>query len=1693
MIFKTLSKVILICAIIAFSFSLRAQTLDNWVKYDQPYFKIKIAADGIYRIDYLALSGEVQQLGLSSVIPTHSMQLFHLGKEIPILIVGGDDGVFFHGDYIMFHGEKNKGELDEDLFESQEDMANPYYSLFTDTTAYFLTFDPKSNTKIGKRYTEVKTIDQNAAVIPSYLHESVKSFNNQYSRGKPYSVFGENFHYSEYKEGEGWIGPRFGFSQSIDKRIEAVPTSSVDRLSLENISAEFNIMGLSNDVLQFNDHSLEVSVGPSSTNFNAVFDTLFDGYSYIHKKLSLDMNDIGSFLTYFEFLPRKPLNVSADWIGIGYIKLTYPRKYDFTNESYFNFKAKAYNSNRNIEFVNYGKGGLTKPFVFDVENNWFYKPTVTGRDFTITLPARSKESKIVVEDEDKIIPVTVSGKYLRDLHSISDSAIDVLLNCEYNIISTKRLAGQELDEYFGYKKGEFKSSLLYVEELYDVFSYGVEHPLSIRRYCQFIADNYIGRKPTYLLLIGRGYENELHRKNPFNTKKLTVPTFGMPASDILFSNKMNGSNAGSYLATGRLAFDNKHEIRNYLDKVRKYESNTDIAIWRKEIIHLGGGKDGGQAKQILGVLNNIGEIPKKPDYGGLVTTFSKAASGIVSPYVKENTVNKINQGVNLVTFLGHGSTTFLDLDIGDTTDLSNYGRYPIYFFNGCNIGNPNLGFNSNQELFYSEQVLKAKDKGGIVFIGQSSTSELHTVSGVMQGMYRQVFNTGYGDALGINLSKALDSLYINSPTELSWLHATQTFYQGDPSIISYSPELPDYVIEDRNNKGENVFIYPENVIALSDSFAVAVIVDNAGKVAGDTCELFLIRTYPDLIRKDTFIVEVPPVFSRDTIFVWMKTKDITTEGVNYLDIEVNRKKKFNEFTYLNNKIVNKEFIMRSNGVNLIYPGKFEIVRGDTAKLVVNAMNLTENPQDFVFQIDTSHDFTSPFIKSSGHIQTGPLSIVTFPLLNEDSVVYYWRCKLGTDLGNGGYFKQRSFTNIKNNPTGGWSQAHFPEFFLTSKDKVDGLRVDTLNRRTAFGELEKGIWVDADRNNTSFKGVKLGGGFSSKDINAGVCFDGLVAMLFNKNTLELEYHPTMDPKDLCPNGDSYNGSERQIYYNFQTQYVQGWNLFDSFIKGIPEGTHVAIFSRKTTHIDGIYNGWPQYMLDALNSIGSKAMDNIDVNDPNFDADLYQFVCVGQKGIKPGQATEEVTYGGYASVEARILGQRSDGSILSEPIGPVGEWFSAYFNFDKKSEFDSFNLHILAVRPNKQDTVILKNLKSTNIDLTSIDAKKFPILRLQADFKDINDRTQPQLINWRVTSSSVPEGLINIARGYEDFNGVDTLLEGEVFNSRFAFENISGYAFDSVLVVSRFEEKLTRKILWTDTSRIKPLRPFEWDFYAKDIETKGLKGAYTYTVSFNPGPEQTELSLVNNSQQENFYVRVDEVNPLLDVTFDGKHIINGDLVSAQPRILITSKDENKVLLQDDTSKFILYLKSPGSSDFVELNIDGNELLYFPATNESNMALAEYMPSKLADGEYTLRVQTCDKTGNLAGPQPYEISFKVINETSISNFYPYPNPFTSQTRFIFTLTGSEIPDYINIKIMTISQKVIKEINKEDLGNITIGNNISEYSWNATDEFGDRLANGVYLYKVTVRHNGKEVKGFSTAGDGSFKKNIGKLYIMR
>ena len=148
---------------------------------------------------------------------------------------------------------------------------------------------------------------------------------------------------------------------------------------------------------------------------------------------------------------------------------------------------------------------------------------------------------------------------------------------------------------------------------------------------------------------------------------------------------------------------------------------------------------------------------------------------------------------------------------------------------------------------------------------------------------------------------------------------------------------------------------------------------------------------------------------------------------------------------------------------------------------------------------------------------------------------------------------------------------------------------------------------------------------------------------------------------------------------------------------------------------------------------------------------------------------------------------------------------------------------------------------------------------------------------------------------------------------------------------------------------------------------------------------------------------------------------------------------------------------------------------------------------DGKYSLLVQGSDRSGNLSGDIQYKISFEIIRESSITYLMNYPNPFSTSTRFVFTLTGTEVPQDMIIQIMTVTGKVVREITESELGQIYIGRNISTYDWNGTDEFGDPLANGVYLYRVKCRIGGEDIKHRDSGADSHFTKDFGKMYILR
>jgi hypothetical protein len=287
--------------------------------------------------------------------------------------------------------------------------------------------------------------------------------------------------------------------------------------------------------------------------------------------------------------------------------------------------------------------------------------------------------------------------------------------------------------------------------------------------------------------------------------------------------------------------------------------------------------------------------------------------------------------------------------------------------------------------------------------------------------------------------------------------------------------------------------------------------------------------------------------------------------------------------------------------------------------------------------------------------------------------------------------------------------------------------------------------------------------------------------------------------------------------------------------------------------------------------------------------------------------------------------------------------------------------------------------------------------------------------------------------------------------------------------------------------------------------------TLYVDFNPDNDQMEQFHYNNFLYKNFYVKPDKVNPLMDVTFDGIHILNRDIVSAKPHIQIKITDEAKYLLLNDTSLVkTIEVKYPDANGTVrKFNFGTDTLRFVPANgssdNTATIDFSPYFPQILnsngqplnADGdEYELTIKATDRSGNKAGLAEYRVAFVVINKPMISNLFNYPNPFTTSTAFVFTITGSEIPQNMKIQILTVTGKVVREITKEELGPLNIGRNITEFKWNGTDQFGQRLANGVYLYRVVTTLNGKKMEKYKAEGDDTdrfFNRGYGKMYLMR
>ena len=499
------------------------------------------------------------------------------------------------------------------------------------------------------------------------------------------------------------------------------------------------------------------------------------------------------------------------------------------------------------------------------------------------------------------------------------------------------------------------------------------------------------------------------------------------------------------------------------------------------------------------------------------------------------------------------------------------------------------------------------------------------------------------------------------------------------------------------------------------------------------------------------------------------------------------------------------------------------------------------------------------------------------------------------------------------------------------------------------------------------------------------------------------------------------------------------------------------------------------------------------------DSLPYIFFAQKG-SPQTAIEVIgaNYDEFIYLFSDLKNNLTYGNVSAPVIGPSSGWDSIHWDHYSISDpvTDSLTLYMRGYAGDGStlmaDAQFRKDQKLNDIS-GRISYLSAPYMELDVLLTDNIHQTAPQPGRMTVLYDGVPEFALNAA-GHFEFHA-DTLQEGDLINFSIAVNNISRYDSDSLLIAYSVTDR-DRVVHEITYKKQAPLKAGASMITSIEFSSAGFRGNNTLAIEVNPGMEQVEQHQFNNFGYLPFYVLSDHTNPILDVTFDGSHILDGDIVSARPSILMQLTDENPFMILDDSSDFSVFLTLPGGTEkqyYFSSTDPSYSMQFIPATSGKNKARVEFRPLLSQDGKYQLRVRASDRSANESGSNDYSIGFEVINRSTITHLMNYPNPFSTSTRFVFILTGWRIPDNIQVQIMTISGKLVKTIEMPEMGPIRIGRNVTAYAWDGRDEYGDKLANGVYLYRVNTRMDGQEIEHRSNSSDSFFRQGFGKMVILR
>lgn len=1690
---------------------------NEWINYNQEYFRLKIFNTGIHKLTYETLNAA--GVDFTSITP-QQFQIFGKQKQLPIYINGGDDNSFDPGDYILFFGESNDGWLDSLLYVNPDGIGNPGYSLYSDTISYFFSWN---NTTSNLRYQWYD--DQNFSDVSNttnyVINKSILSFSNNYYDIKDVNGYSSS---SYFLDGEGWSAGQMNGINGVTKLYNIptlspytgadAPTSKFIGLSISNSNATNTV------VSNGPNHNLAWLVGTSQLQF---YQEEFSGYKQRRAVFDIPANMLVNGSTPIRFKITGSSNYATDYQAVSYISLEYPMTPTLNNQNFGRFKVNNNSSNTKSKVI-LNQAPLSNQgwvFVQGSQPKLIPASLVASNTYQFLLPNSPTNSnqEVIVANADSYIDVNIVSTISdnnRFTHYTVDPDDDKVVLMVYNPSMV-----ESAQNYANYRRspagGNYTVVLADIDQLCMQYGGGIEkHILGIRRFAQDISNssNFI---PQALYLLGKGVResNDMNsnaagaRKNAAYRAKNLVPSFGYPSSDVLITAGLGSTIWEPLIPTGRIAANNNQELDDYLEKVKQHdEYNNPNAIaytsenrdWQKHIIHFSGGLTTADQNEFFHYLNGMKSIIEDSLYGADVLTVRKVSSLPLDPVVVSEVTDRISEGASILNFFGHASADGFEINIDEPANWNNQRKYPLVIGNACYSGDI-----YHYSPSVSERFVLTPQQGAIAFLSTVKTGFSFSLNYFSSELYRQLGYKNYQKPLGYLMKQTIRSIRgMYTPNIYNETNCHQMSLHGDPLLIINSHEKSEIEITDAS-----LYFEPQQFDLSLDSITVNLILTNIGKSVTDTFTVDIARTYPNGVDS-IYHFNIPKLDYKDTLVFKIPFGGSNAAGINQFAVDVDLPSQIDEYEDITNNQIKKSLFVNIDGILPVFPYNFAVVPKDTITVKASTVNPLAKWRTYRFEIDTTDLYNSPEKRYAIVSGYGGVKEVAYnqwlgsggaskSLICTDSMVYFWRVSIDSTTFD---WKEFSFQYIKGKE--GWGQDHFFQF---KNNGFYGVDYDRPNRERLFDSVPQTVGVkiiNKPSNNDEFNANMAM--VNGQSIEYGIC-----------TTTPSIHVAVLDPITLYPWKTFWNGqnSDHQFgnanngagcrnrveqFFIFRQNSVQQLENLQNMLAQIPDGHYVIVYSGVRSDTT-LWSSTPTSLFQTFTDIGATQVQN---------SHSKSFALIYKKGDPTfvHEALSSEAAGEMLIYSVPVISKRVSGVEESPMIGGAQKWETVYWKHDP-SEIPSLDSCMLKIKYYGANMSLGGTLSYTmspkdsilNLN-TVINASQYPFIRLSATYIDSTNMTPAQLDRWHVLYQPIPEAAIDPSNLYSWLTLQDSIHAGEKVKFAVDIKNISNYPMDSLLV-NYWVEDVNRVKHPISYPRQDSLRIAEKFRDTVVFETNYLSGNNILWMEVNPYfngvLDQPEQFHFNNILQIPFHVISDKINPILDVTFDGIHILNKDIINPKSEILISLKDENPYLIMNelaDTAKFGIYIIDPfGEQTRIPfINAQNEQILQvIPANSQNKRFKIIYNSDFKIDGIYTLLVQGTDKSNNLSGKIEYRIQFEVINESTITHLMNYPNPFSTSTRFVFTLTGSQVPDDIIIQIMTVTGKVVREITEQELGPIRIGKNISTYAWDGRDEFGDQLANGVYLYRVLSRIQGEEIKHRESGADKYFKKEFGKMLLIR